>query len=84
MTATFTTTGTLTDDKTLTLDTPAPQGVGRVRVTVETIAEPQPLNLVEFFDDLREEQQARGHVPRTREEIDAAMREERAGWDHRP
>jgi hypothetical protein len=51
---------------------------------VEPVAEPPPLNLTEFFDQLRQEQQARGHVPRTREEIDAAMREERAGWDHRP
>ena len=84
MTATFTTTGTLTDGKTLTLDTPAPQGTGRVRVTVEPVAEPPALNLLDFFEELRKEQQARGHVPRTREEIDAAMREERAGWDHRP
>lgn len=84
MTATFTTTGTIADGKIVTLDTTAPVGVGRVRVTVEPVIEPPPLNLTGFFDQLRQEQQARGHVSRTREEIDAAMREERAGWDHRP
>ena len=59
MTATFTTTGTLTDGTKLTLDTPAPQGTGRVRVTVEPVAEPSALNLLDFFEELRKEQQAR-------------------------
>ncbi|MCU0703454.1 MAG: hypothetical protein MUF18_05700 [Fimbriiglobus sp.] len=83
MTPPFTTTGTLTDATTLTLDSPAPVG-GRVRVTLEAVAEPDPLNLLEFFEQLERDQAARGHVPLTREEIDAHMREERAGWDHRP
>lgn len=83
MNAPFTTTGTLTDATTLTLDSPAPVG-GRVRVTVEPIPVASPLNLEQFFEQLRKDQQARGHVPMTREQIDAFMREERAGWDHRP
>lgn len=84
MTTPFTTTGTLTDATTLTLDVPVPAGGGRVRVTVEPIPVSDPLNLIEFFDQLERDQAARGHVPMTREEIDAFMREERAGWDHRP
>lgn len=84
MTATFTTTATTTDGKTLILDTPAPVGAGRVRVTVEPVTEQHPLKLMEFLDQLRQDQQDRGHVPRTREEIDEAVREERAGWDDRP
>lgn len=84
MNTTFTTTGVLTDGKTLTLDTAAPVGSGRVKVTVEPIPQDQPLKLLEFFDELRKDQQARGHVPLTRDEIDAMMAEERAGWGHRP
>jgi hypothetical protein len=84
MTTPFTTTGTLTDGTTLTLDAPVPVGSGRVKVTVTIVPSPSPLDLEQFFDELRREQQARGHVPMTREEIDEFMREERAGWDHRP
>ena len=84
MTTPFTTTGTLTGPTTVTLDAPAPLGGGRVRVTMEPVPVTSPLNLEQFFDELREGQQARGHVPMTREEIDEFMREERAGWDHRP
>lgn len=84
MTTPFTTTGTLTDPTTVTLDAPAPMTGGKVWVTVGPAPPSSPLNLEQFFDELREEQQARGHVPMTREEIDEFMREERAGWDHRP
>ena len=84
MTATFTTTATITDGKTLTLDTPAPVGTGRVRVTVEALAEEPKPKWLEVLDEIRAGQIARGHVPMTREEIDAFMAEERAGWDHRP
>ena len=84
MTAAFTTTATTTDGKTLTLDTPAPVGSGRVRVTVEPVAEQRPPKLLEFLDQLRQEQRVRGHVPRTREEIDEAVRDDRAGWEDRP
>ena len=84
MNTTFTTTGTLTDATTVTLDAPAPVGSGRVRVMVEPIPDSGPLNLTDFFNELRKEQVARGHVPLTREEIDEFMKQERAGWDHRP
>lgn len=84
MTATFTTTGTLTDSKTLTLDTPAPPGTSRVRVTVEAMADEPPPKWLQVLDEIRAGQVARGHVPLTREEIDAFMREERAAWEDRP
>ena len=80
----FTTTGTLTDATTVTLDAPAPVGGGRVRVTVEPLPAAGGLNLTDFFDQLQKDQAARGHVPLTREEIDEFMRQERAAWDHRP
>lgn len=84
MSTPFTTTGTLTGGTTLTLDAPVPTGSGRVRVTVEPMAdEPKP-NWLAVLEQIWADQNARGHVPMTREEIDAFMREERAGWDHRP
>jgi hypothetical protein len=80
----FTATGTLTDGSTVTLDAPVPLKAGRVRVTVEPLPPADPLNLIDFFDQLERDQAARGHVPMTREEIDAFMREERAAWNDRP
>jgi hypothetical protein len=74
-------TGELTDNRHVALDQPIPLTSGKVRVIVEQIsAEPKP-DLAAFERALRERQQARGHVPRTREEIDAYLNAERDSWD---
>lgn len=77
----FTVTGTLTDGKTIVLDEPVATKPGPVRLTVEPL-EPAPPRapLRAFLEVLQKRQAARGHVPRTREEIDRALREERDSW----
>jgi len=81
MTGSFTATGTLKDGQTIVLDQPVSAPRGRVRLVVEPLdATTARVPLNEFLDDLRQRQAARGHVPRTREEIDRALQEERAAW----
>jgi hypothetical protein len=68
--------GTVHSDGTLELDERLPLPAGRVRVTVQTDDVPEPPNQVRFWDMMERiwaDQKARGHVPRTREEIDAEI-----------
>jgi hypothetical protein len=75
-------TGTLTDSHTIRLDRGIAAPMGPVRVTIETIETPvKRQSLWEFLDELRKNQAARGHVPRSKEEIDKALREDRDSWD---
>ncbi len=74
-------TGELTDSCHVTLDEPIPLPAGKVTVTVEQIPGASKADLVAFERALRERQQARGHVPRTKEEIDAYLNAERDSWD---
>ena len=81
MTAPRTSTGTLTDGRTIVLDQKLPH-LGRVRLVVEPLDNsPSPLALQTILDDLTRRQAARGYVPRTREEIDNTLRIERESWD---
>ncbi|MBI1916313.1 MAG: hypothetical protein HYS12_16515 [Planctomycetes bacterium] len=71
--------GTLQPDGTLVLDEKPALPPGRVRVTVQPVLDYTQTPLWKFFEQLRAEQQARGFVPRSKEEIDAdiaALREE--------
>jgi hypothetical protein len=71
----------LTDGKTIVLDEAVAATPGPVRLVVEPLepdAARQPLPA--FLEKLRQRQAARGHVPRTREEIDRAIQEERESW----
>src|SRR5205823_2288767 len=72
--------GTLQPDGTLVLDERPNMPPGRVRVTVQAVAVPQTgLGLMERMEAVWADQKARGHVARTREEIDAeinALRDE--------
>jgi hypothetical protein len=82
MTNAYVVTGTLTDGKTVQLDEPLPVAAGKVRVTVEVVDPARPKqSLQEYLEELRQRQAARGHVPRSREEIDASLRAERESWD---
>lgn len=73
--------GTLRPDGTLVLDGKPNLPAGRVRVTVQAEAAPASAEdgVMARLQRIWAEQAARGHVPRTREEIDAeldAMRDE--------
>jgi hypothetical protein len=65
--------GTLRDDGTLLLDHKPNLPPGRVKVTVEPMPDYTQTDIWQFFERLWAEQRARGHVPRTREEIDAEL-----------
>jgi hypothetical protein len=72
--------GSVVDAKTLKLDEALPVNAGKVRITVEMLDMPQNLPFAEFMANLRRRQQERGHVPPTREMVDARARAERDSW----
>jgi hypothetical protein len=74
-------TGSLTDSRTVRLDEPIPASGCKVRVIVELADTARKMSNEEFLAWLRERQEARGHIPRTREEVDASLRAERDSWD---
>ncbi|HWG47694.1 MAG TPA: hypothetical protein VN688_33325 [Gemmataceae bacterium] len=63
--------GTLQADGTLVLDEKPNLPPGRVRVSVQPVLDYTQTDIWQFFERLREEQRARGHIPRSKEEIDA-------------
>jgi hypothetical protein len=65
--------GTLREDGTLVLDQKPNLPPGRVKVTVEPVPDYKQTEIWQFFERLWAEQRARGHVPHTREEIDAEL-----------
>jgi hypothetical protein len=74
-------TGELTDSRHVTLDQPIPLTAGKVRVIVEQLPTGPKPDLSAFELTLRERQRARGHLPRTKEEIDSYLAAERDSWD---
>ena len=73
---TFETLGTVRADGTLVLDRKLELPAGPVRVTVQPVAVSAGSNVVRFqamMDQIWSGQNARGHIPRTREEIDAEV-----------
>jgi hypothetical protein len=74
--------GTLTDERTVRLDSPVAGPRGRVRLQLERINLPtnRP-TLREFLEELRKRQSAQGHVPRSAEEIRASIQDDRDKWD---
>lgn len=80
--------GTLKPDGTLELDEKPKLPPGRVKVVLRQETEPKPAQpLGDDFFQMMEEiwagQKARGHVPRTEQEVEAERREMRAGWAKR-
>ena len=65
--------GTLQEDGTLVLDEKPNLPPGRVKVIVEPMPDYKQTEIWQFFERLWAEQRLRGHVPRTREEIDAEL-----------
>ena len=74
-------TGSLTDSRTVHLDEPVSIPSGKVRVIVKVAEMVRKLSHEEFLAWLQQRQDAHGHVPRTREEVDADLRAERESWD---
>jgi hypothetical protein len=74
-------TGSLADSRTVHLDEPVSIPGGKVRVIVEVTESVRKLSHEEFLAWLQQRQDARGHVPRTREEVDAYLKAERESWD---
>ena len=74
-------TGTLTDQNTVTLDEALPLAPMKVRLAVEPLAPAPKRPHDEVIAEIRERQRARGHQPRTREEIDADLQAERDSWN---
>ena len=76
----YTVTGTLTDDRTVTLDEALPLPKMKVRLLVEPIGSTTERRYQEVMAEIRAQQQARGHRAPTREVVDAALRAERESW----
>jgi hypothetical protein len=74
-------TGTLTNERTVTLDEALPLGSTKVRLVVELLTAASPLPYHEIMAAMRERQAARGHRPPTPEEVDAYLQAERDSWE---
>lgn len=73
-------TGTLIDEHTITLDETLPLSSTKVRLILEPIASSTPRPYPTLMTEIRARQQARGHRPPTREEVDAMLQTERESW----
>lgn len=76
--------GTIESDGTLVLDEPTRLPAGRVQVIVQAL--PELPDGDPFWDMMRSiwaGQKARGHVPRSAEEVEAERRETREMWEER-
>ena len=74
-------TGTLSNGRVVELDEELPLSDAKVRVSIEPITARSVRPVLEVLAEIRKEQEARGHVPPTREEVDRYLAEERASWD---
>lgn len=74
-------TGTLSGGKTVQLDEPLPVSAGKVRILVELVQDTQPKQAwQEVLQRIWADQDARGHVPMSVEEVEAYMKGERDSW----
>ena len=78
----FSVTGTLEGGRIVHLDEELPINSGKVRLIVEAVEPRAATGGAEFEAMLRARQHARGHQPRTKEQIDEHLREERDSWDN--
>jgi hypothetical protein len=81
MAGTYTVTGVQTDGHTLQLDEELPLFHEKLRIVIEPVATAPINRYAEVMASVREAQKARGHVPRTKAEIDAGINAERDRWD---
>lgn len=78
---TYIVTGTLTDERTVTLDESLPLTRMKVRLVVSLLTEPSRRSYQEVISEIRERQKARGHKSPTREEVDHYLSNERDSWE---
>jgi hypothetical protein len=82
MSEAYSSTGTLSNKRIVTLDKPVPLPPGRVRVTVEPLPNEQPdANWTERLRLIQDTLRDSGYRFRTRAEIDAQIQDEREGWE---
>jgi hypothetical protein len=77
----YTLTGTVIDGKQIALDQSLPWQHGKVRVVVQPLAPAAARSYAEVLGDIRQRQEARGHRPASRAEVDAALQAERDSWE---
>lgn len=65
--------GTLREDGTILLDQKLNIPAGRVKLTVEPMSDLAQTDVWQILEKIWAGQKARGHVPRTREQIDAEL-----------
>ena len=78
--------GTIQPDGTLVLDAPTKLPAGRVVVVLRQEADTKPAlplgaDFFQMLEEIRVDQRARGHVPRTEEEVEGERRELRQEMD---
>ncbi len=74
-------TGTLTNERTVTLDEALPLSSTKVRVIVESLESASPPSYQEVMANIRERQLARGHRPPLVSDVDAYLQAERDSWE---
>ena len=80
--AVYTVNGTNTVPNTLSLDEPLPVSSGEIEVALKSDTPAEPNRKWQLtLEKIRAAQAARGHIPRTREEIDRELAELRSEWD---
>jgi hypothetical protein len=76
--------GKIEPDGTLVLDQPTKLPAGRVQVIVQPLADlPKGDPFWDMLTSIWAGQKARGHTPRSAEEVEAERRETRESWDER-
>jgi hypothetical protein len=78
---TYTVTGTMTNQNTVSLDESLPITAAKVRVTIETLNEQPTRPLNEVLAEIHQRLQASGHRPPTPQEVDEYLRQERDSWE---
>ena len=81
MADTYTATGTLVDGRTVTLNRDIPIPKGKVRVVVKSLEEILKRPVYDVLSDIHKKQNARGHIPPAREQVDTYLQVERDSWD---
>ena len=76
--------GTIQPDGTLVLDEPTKLPAGRVQVIVQALPElPEGDPFWDMMKSIWADQKARGHVPRTADEVEAERLRTREDWEER-
>ena len=74
--------GTLSEDGSLQLDEKPSLPPGRVRVVVQTAPSGrEPESILDTIRRIWKDQRERGHIPRSKEEVDSELREMRDEWE---